>query len=270
MEACQKKPEVQWSADERKAANLDQRLKSLIVSLLPDDQMNFVINCLIDKSTWDELILYHNGPSDVKESRDMDLKLCYSTFKFKEEHVSSDDNKVIEVNTLMVLTEEERVLVNKERARNREWVQISIRKRRILGVGQLTEDPSSSWLKDLVFIKSSVDNTKASIPGVERPWLSEAKGFILPNHDTGRILPSECQRNLTDHPIAVIDLSKTEYDSADESLVCSTFFPPLEKPGDVETIAEPKAVKTTLNSICTFKSEALKYIIPNEPSSAPG
>ncbi|GJY98106.1 hypothetical protein Tco_0515016 [Tanacetum coccineum] len=27
---------------------------------------------------------YHEGPSDVKESRVMDLKLCYNTFKFKE------------------------------------------------------------------------------------------------------------------------------------------------------------------------------------------
>nr|GEY81933.1 retrovirus-related Pol polyprotein from transposon TNT 1-94 [Tanacetum cinerariifolium] len=36
----QKKPEGQWTADERKAANLDQRLKSLIMSVLPDDQMN--------------------------------------------------------------------------------------------------------------------------------------------------------------------------------------------------------------------------------------
>ncbi|GJY05976.1 hypothetical protein Tco_0371916 [Tanacetum coccineum] len=30
------------------------------------------------------LILYHEGPSDVKESRVMDLKLCYNTFKFKK------------------------------------------------------------------------------------------------------------------------------------------------------------------------------------------
>ncbi|GJY01136.1 hypothetical protein Tco_0359288 [Tanacetum coccineum] len=84
MTAGQRKPEVQWSADERKATNLDQRLKSLIMSVLPDDQMNSVINCLTAKSTWDDLILYHEGPSDVKESRVMDLKLCYNTFKFKE------------------------------------------------------------------------------------------------------------------------------------------------------------------------------------------
>nr|GEY65426.1 hypothetical protein [Tanacetum cinerariifolium] len=38
--AGQRKPENQWTRDERKAANLDQRLKSLIISILPDDQMN--------------------------------------------------------------------------------------------------------------------------------------------------------------------------------------------------------------------------------------
>ncbi|GKA17250.1 hypothetical protein Tco_0697087 [Tanacetum coccineum] len=84
MTAGQRKLENQWTGDERKAANLDQRLKSLIMSVLPDNQINSVINCLTAKSTWDDLILYHEGPSDVKESRVMDLKLCYNTFKFKE------------------------------------------------------------------------------------------------------------------------------------------------------------------------------------------
>ncbi|GJV15007.1 retrovirus-related pol polyprotein from transposon TNT 1-94 [Tanacetum coccineum] len=84
MTAGQRKPENQWIRDERKAANLDQQLKSLIMFVLPNDQMNSVINCLTAKSTWDDLILYHEGPSDVKESRVMDLKLCYNTFKFKE------------------------------------------------------------------------------------------------------------------------------------------------------------------------------------------
>ncbi|GKA62306.1 hypothetical protein Tco_0761825 [Tanacetum coccineum] len=89
--AGQRKPEGQYTVDERKAANLDQRLKSLIMSYLPDDQMNSVINYLTVKSTWDDLILYHEGPSDVKESRVMDLKLCYNTFKFKKD--SPDDEE---------------------------------------------------------------------------------------------------------------------------------------------------------------------------------
>ncbi|GKG15299.1 hypothetical protein Tco_0354899 [Tanacetum coccineum] len=66
MAAGQRKPETQWTPEERKAANLDQGLKSLIMSMLANDQMNSVINCLTAKSTWDDLILYHEGTSDVK------------------------------------------------------------------------------------------------------------------------------------------------------------------------------------------------------------
>ncbi|GKA80208.1 retrovirus-related pol polyprotein from transposon TNT 1-94 [Tanacetum coccineum] len=75
----------------------------------------------------------------------------------------------------------------------------------------------------------NADDTKVSIPGVERPWLSEAEGFIFPNHDTGRILPAESQRNTTDPPVVVTDSSTTDYDSADESSVCNTPLPLLKK-----------------------------------------
>ncbi|GKD19871.1 hypothetical protein Tco_1209029, partial [Tanacetum coccineum] len=54
MATGQRKPETQWTPEESKYANLDQRLKSLIMSVLPDNQMNFVINCLTTKSTWDD------------------------------------------------------------------------------------------------------------------------------------------------------------------------------------------------------------------------
>ncbi|GKB28356.1 retrovirus-related pol polyprotein from transposon TNT 1-94 [Tanacetum coccineum] len=66
---------------------------SVIMSVLPDDQMNYVINCLTAKSTWDDLILYHDGPSDVKESRVMDLKLCYNTFKYQRSIYETEKNK---------------------------------------------------------------------------------------------------------------------------------------------------------------------------------
>ncbi|GJZ75137.1 retrovirus-related pol polyprotein from transposon TNT 1-94 [Tanacetum coccineum] len=407
MTAGQRKPENQWTGDERKAANLDQRLKSLIMSVLPDDQMNSVINCLTAKSTWDDLILYHEGPSDVKESRVMDLKLCYNTFKFKEgesltqtftrykalmnelvndgiklskleintgfinglpkkwlsfcqslrntnnvkdsklaslfgklkyeenlidsiyetennkslvfttplsiaffsssiaqdfqdnpddeedtrssheylndleeeyqarallakskrffkkEDVSSDDNEMVEVKVLMELAEENDVF-SKEGARNGKCVKISMRKciseqipsqkKRILGVDQLTKHSSSLGLKDLVF---------------ERLWFSEAEGFILPNHDTGRILQSESQRNTTDPSVVVTDSSATDYDSADGSLVCSTPLPLLKKLDGVEPISGPKTIKSILRSKSTFKAKALKSFIINEPSLAP-
>ncbi|GJR85883.1 hypothetical protein Tco_0209894 [Tanacetum coccineum] len=75
----------------------------------------------------------------------------------------------------------------------------------------------NQWEKDLVFVKYSVDDTKVTIPGVERPWLSKAEGFILSNHDTGRILPCESQRNTTDPLVVVTDSSAIDYDSVDES-----------------------------------------------------
>ncbi|GJR86016.1 retrovirus-related pol polyprotein from transposon TNT 1-94 [Tanacetum coccineum] len=147
--------------------------------------------------------------------------------------------------------------------------QIPSQKKKILGVDQLTKDPSSSGQKDLVFVKSSADDTKVTIPGVERPWLSEAEGFILPNHDTGRILPAESQRNTTDPSVAFTDSSATDYDSADESSVCSTPLPPLKKLEGAEPISGPKTIKSILKSKSTLKAEALKGVIINEPSSAP-
>ncbi|GJY87433.1 retrovirus-related pol polyprotein from transposon TNT 1-94 [Tanacetum coccineum] len=404
MTAGQRKPEVQWTPVERKAANLDQRLKSLIMFVLPDDQMNSAINCLTAKSIWDDLILYHEGPFDVKESKIVDLKLCYNTFKFKEgetltqtftrykdlmnelvnddiklskleintgfinglpkkwisfcqtlrntnhakdselaslfaskasmvknkgliaksyewdkEEVSSDDNEMVEVKVHMALAEDNEV-VRKEGAKNEEWVKISMSKvhtllemednddrknyldylcidlnyieeqrnnllskhrnlvqelntckeqplvlkqakldfltiqHRILGVDQLTKDLSSSGQKDLVFIKSLADDTKVSILGVERPWLSEDEGFILPNHDTGRILLTETQRNITNPLVVVTDSLATDYDSADESLVCSIPLPLLKKLDGAEPVSGPKTIKLILRSKSAFKA----------------
>ncbi|GKE88775.1 hypothetical protein Tco_1566250 [Tanacetum coccineum] len=90
-----------------------------------------------------------------------------------------------------------------------------------MGVDQLTKDPSSSGQKDL---------------------LSKAEGFILPNHDTGRILLAESQRNTieTDPSVVVTNSSANKYDSADESSVCSTPLPPLKKLDGVK-INEPSS-----------------------------
>ncbi|GJV25487.1 retrovirus-related pol polyprotein from transposon TNT 1-94 [Tanacetum coccineum] len=217
---------------------------------------------------------------ELRPTKDFEAK--YNKVKAKlallSSKVSSDDNEMVEVKVLMALAEENDA-VSKEGARNGKWVKISMRKciseqipsqkKRIMGVDQLTEDPSSSGQKDLVFVKSSTDDTKVTIPGVERPWLSEAEGFILPNHDIGRILPAESQRNTTDPLVAVTDSLVIVYDSADESSVCSTPLPPLKKLNGAEPISGPKTIKSILRSKSTFKTEALKGVIINEPSSAP-
>ncbi|GJU75443.1 hypothetical protein Tco_1272513 [Tanacetum coccineum] len=365
-----------------------------------NDKINSVINCLTVKSTWDDLILYHEGPFDVKESRGMDLKLCYNTFKFKEallstaffstsiiqdfqdspddeedtrssqenmndleeeyqarallaksksffkkgtqslpsgknkgltaetydwdeEEVSSNNNEVTKVKVLMALADVERVYVGKESARNdylcidlnyveeqrnnimskhrnlvqelntckeqllvlkqakldlltmhhantkilkenqnlrnelkeltsitEAWLNISSKvnqcickqiptqKKKILGIDQLTEDTFSFGPKDLIFVKSLADNV--SITNSNKPRLSKAEKSTLSNYDT-----------------------------ADESLVCSIPLPPLKKLDGPEPISGPKTIKSILKSKSTFKAETLKGIIINKPSSAP-
>ncbi|GKA45018.1 hypothetical protein Tco_0737814 [Tanacetum coccineum] len=102
--------------------------------------------------------------------------------------------------------------------------QIPTQKKRILGIDQLTKDTSSSGPKDSVFVKSSADNSEVSITGSNKSKLSKAEDSTMSNHDTGKVPSNESQRNITDHSVVVSDSSVTDYDSADESSVCSTPF----------------------------------------------
>ncbi|GJS62727.1 hypothetical protein Tco_0657511 [Tanacetum coccineum] len=77
------KPESQWTPDERRVVVQDQRLKSIIMSCLPDDVMECVISCVSAKETWTDLVHSFEGPLDTKENRIMDLKLEYQTFRAK-------------------------------------------------------------------------------------------------------------------------------------------------------------------------------------------
>ncbi|GKE53287.1 hypothetical protein Tco_1488443, partial [Tanacetum coccineum] len=147
--------------------------------------------------------------------------------------------------------------------------QIPNQKKKILGIDQLTEDTFSSGLKDPVFVKSAADNSEVSITGSNKLKLSEAEDSSLSNHGTGKVLSNESQRNTTDHSVVISDSSATDYDSADESSVCSTPFPPLKKLTGVEPVFGPKTIKSILKLKSTFKAETLKGFTINEPSSAP-
>ncbi|GJV89686.1 retrovirus-related pol polyprotein from transposon TNT 1-94 [Tanacetum coccineum] len=163
---------------------------------------------------------------------------------------------------LMALADDENVNVGKESARNGEWVKISMRKTEILKENQnlkkeLKELTATTETSLNSSNKSSVEDTKVSILVVERPWLSEAKGFTLPNHDTGRILPAESQLKVTNSLVIFTDSSITNYDSSDESLVYSTLLPLLERlasaePGNKNVSASKK------NSAPTGKQKNLK------------
>nr|GEX08303.1 ribonuclease H-like domain-containing protein [Tanacetum cinerariifolium] len=183
----------------------------------------------------DKMALLSSSASASKAVTIKNKGLIAEAYEIDEEKVPSDDNDMVEVKVLIDLAIEKDT-ISKEGARNSEWVKISMRKR-ILRVDQLTKDPSSSRQKDLVFVKSLADDTKASIPGVERPWLSKAEA--------------------------------PDYDSADESSVCSNPLPPLKKLDGAKPICGLMTIKLILRSKFTFKAKTLKGIIINEPSSAP-
>ncbi|GKD89352.1 hypothetical protein Tco_1364859, partial [Tanacetum coccineum] len=77
------KPKSQCTPDKRRVVVQDQRLRSIIMSCLPDDIMESVISCVSAKETWTDLVHSFEGPSDTKKNRIMDLKLEYQTFRAK-------------------------------------------------------------------------------------------------------------------------------------------------------------------------------------------
>ncbi|GKD83560.1 hypothetical protein Tco_1350399 [Tanacetum coccineum] len=166
MIAGQKKPDGQWTGDERKDGNLDQRLKSLIKSVLPDDQMNFDFQDSLDDE--EDTRSSHEYLNDLEEeyqarallakskmpTKDFEAKynkvkaklallsssasaskaatiknkcLIAEAYEWDEEEVSLDDNEMVEIKVLMALAEENDA-ISKEGARNGKWVKISMRK----------------------------------------------------------------------------------------------------------------------------------------------
>ncbi|GJR20233.1 retrovirus-related pol polyprotein from transposon TNT 1-94 [Tanacetum coccineum] len=140
-----------------------------------------------------KLALLSSSASASKASVVKNKGLITEAYEYDEEEVSSDDNEMVEVKVLMALAEDNEA-ISKEGGKNGEWVKISIRKvytllemkdnddrknyldyfeqiptqkKRILGVDQLIEDAFSSGQKDLIFVKSSADDTKVSIPADE-------------------------------------------------------------------------------------------------------
>ncbi|GKA53447.1 hypothetical protein Tco_0746762 [Tanacetum coccineum] len=278
-------------------------------------------------------------------------------YDWDDEEVSSDENEVTEVKALMALTDEERVLVGKESARNGDWTKISIKKVHALPEIEDNDDRKSfldylcidlnyveeqrnnilskyrnlvqelntckeqllvlkqakldlltmqhvnteilkenqnlrlemkeltsiieMWLnssnkippvlglKTRYFIKSSADNSDMSITSSNIPKSSEYEDSTLPNQDTNEVPSNESQRNTTNPSVVVSDSSATDYDSADESLVCSTPLLSLKKLDGAEPVSGPKTIKSILKSKSTFKAETLKGITINEPPSAP-
>ncbi|GJU42341.1 retrovirus-related pol polyprotein from transposon TNT 1-94 [Tanacetum coccineum] len=268
--------------------------------------------------------------------------LIAESYDWDEEEVSSDDEET-EVKALMALTDEERISVGKESARNGEWTKITIKKVHTL-LEMEDNDDRKSFLDylciDLNYVEEQRNNLSSKhrnlvqelnackeqllvlkqakldlltmqhvnteilkenqnlrlelkeLTSITETWLnssnkvnqynsdmsitssnlhksSEAEDSTLPNHDTNEVSSNKSQRNTTNPSAVVSDSLASDYDSADESSVCSTPLLPLKKLDGAKPGSRPKTIKSILKSKSTFKVETLKGITLNEPSSAP-
>ncbi|GJT13291.1 hypothetical protein Tco_0860333 [Tanacetum coccineum] len=301
MAAVQRKPEAQWTTDERKAANLDQHLKSLIMSVLPDDQMNSVINCLTAKSTWDDLILYHEGTSDVKESRVMDLKLYCNTFKFKEA-VQKQLTKLNATNVVrkVILQEnasqrlqflhishlfQPKLLLsseNKPGMRNTKHFEAKYNKvkAKLALLSSSASAPSSfssknkgrivesyDWDKEEVSSDDEETKVKALMALTDEERIFVGKESARNGEWTKITIKKEQRNNLSSKHRNLVQ----ELNACKEQLLLWVKRPgsKLKKLDGAEPGSGPKTVKSNLKSKSTFKAETLKGITFNEPSSAP-
>ncbi|GKA29698.1 retrovirus-related pol polyprotein from transposon TNT 1-94, partial [Tanacetum coccineum] len=78
------KPQNQWSHADRRLVNQDKRLKSILISCLPNDVMKSVIKCTTAKAIWTDLIFAHEGPSETKDIKIAALRLKFNAFKALE------------------------------------------------------------------------------------------------------------------------------------------------------------------------------------------
>nr|GEX04486.1 retrovirus-related Pol polyprotein from transposon TNT 1-94 [Tanacetum cinerariifolium] len=148
-----------------------------------------------------------------------------------------------EVKVLMALVEDNDA-VSKEGARNGDWIKISMRK-------DTSSESQRNIINPLVGVTNSLatdyeSQRNTTDQQTEDPSSSGQKylGFVKYSVDDTKV------------SIPAID-----YDSAYESLVCSTLLPPLKKLDGAEPVSGPKTIKSILKSKSTFKVEALKYDI---------
>ncbi|GJY42579.1 retrovirus-related pol polyprotein from transposon TNT 1-94 [Tanacetum coccineum] len=182
--------------------------------------------------------------------------LVAKAYEWDKEDVSSDENDMTEVKVLMALADDENVVVGKESAINGEWVKISMKKVHTL-LDMEDNDERKSFLDYLCIDLNYVEEQRNNI--------------VLKHRDLVQEL-NTCKEQLLVLKQAKLDFLTMQHllrISANESSVCSTPLPSLEKLASAEPISKPKTIKSILKSNSTFKPETLKGVTINEPSSAP-
>nr|GEU39320.1 hypothetical protein [Tanacetum cinerariifolium] len=238
MAAGQKKQEAQWTADERKAANLDQHspddeedTKSSH-EYLKDLEEEYQAKALLSKSKR----FFKKGTqrfSSAKATNQTECHKCGKKCQFARDCWSK--TLVPSYQSLFqpkLLHSSE----NKPKMRNTKDFEAKYNKvkAKLALFSSSASAPSS-------FSSKNKDNSDMSITSSNLHNLSEAEDSTLPNHNT----------------------------EADKSSICSTPLLPLKKLDGAEPSYGPKTIKSILKSKSTFKTKTLKGITLNEPSPAP-
>nr|GEX51767.1 retrovirus-related Pol polyprotein from transposon TNT 1-94 [Tanacetum cinerariifolium] len=272
MAVGQKKPEAQWIADVRKAADLYLRLKSLIMSVLSDNQMNSD---------------FQDSPDDEEDTRSSHKYLNDLEEEYEERALLEKSKKILQ----------ERYSKHKPKLRPTKDFEAKYNKVKaklaLLSSSSSTSKASMVKNKSLIAEAYEWDKEEVSLDDNE---MVEVK-VLMALAEENDVVRKEGARNgewvkismrkvhtllkmedNDDRKVCLdylcIDLNyveeqrTTDYDSADASLVCSIPLPPTRKLDGVEPISGPKTIKSILRSKSTFKAKALKDVTINEPSLA--
>ncbi|GJZ88239.1 hypothetical protein Tco_0660021 [Tanacetum coccineum] len=113
------------------------------------------------------------------------------TFDGDEEEVSNEE-EVTQVKVLMALADDE-LTVGKSHARNGEWFDITMRKKKVLGGELLIESSSKKNENENLFIPASMGYDQEMLPKT-KDWVKRLNpDSKLPNFNSGRILVPESQ-----------------------------------------------------------------------------
>ncbi|GJZ66749.1 retrovirus-related pol polyprotein from transposon TNT 1-94 [Tanacetum coccineum] len=150
-------PESQWTPDERRVVIQDQLLKSIIMSCLPDDIIEYVISYVSAKETWTDLV--HSFEEQLKEEKKINEKWLTSSKKVSQ-----------------CISE-----------------QIPHQKKKVLGDELLIESSSKKIENENLFVPASMGYDQEMIPKT-KDWIERLNpDSKLPNFNTGRILVPESQ-----------------------------------------------------------------------------
>ncbi|GJV07916.1 hypothetical protein Tco_1345572 [Tanacetum coccineum] len=165
--------------------------------------------------------IYERNSDDEVDERS---SLVAETFYWDEEEVF-DDEEVTQVKVLMALADDE-LAVGKSHARNSEWIDITIRKKKVLGGKLFTESLSKMNENENLFVHASM--------GYDQEMVLKTKDWVerlnhdskLPNFNTGRILAPESQA--VNESLESTETFYTPESSKDSEAESLTPLPPLK------------------------------------------